>query len=115
MTRGCHGRDRMVDGSITTQVFSGVRVARSLLFCVVFCRSLVFILFFFFWPVGCLSFALRRRASSSSSNVAAVVLSVISHESGKDHIVITASGTYPWSPVTYSITVNQLMVVISEQ
>jgi hypothetical protein len=37
-----------------TTCFSGVRVARSLAFSVVFCRSL-FVLFFF-WPLYCLSF-----------------------------------------------------------
>jgi hypothetical protein len=31
-------------------VFSGVRVARSLVFCVVFCRLLFFVWSFFFWP-----------------------------------------------------------------
>jgi hypothetical protein len=36
-----------------TQVFSGVRVARFLIFCVKFCRSL-----FILWPLGCLSFDL---------------------------------------------------------
>ena len=37
-------------------VFSGVRVAKSLVFCVIFCRSLFILLFFFFWPLCCLSF-----------------------------------------------------------
>ena len=37
-------------------VFSGVRVARSLNVCVVFCRSLFVLLYFFFWPLCCLSF-----------------------------------------------------------
>ena len=37
-------------------VFSGVRVARSLVFCVVFCRSLFN---FFLWTLCCLSFDLR--------------------------------------------------------
>ena len=40
-------------------VFSGVRVARSLVFCVVFCRSLFVLLPFFIWPLRCLSFDLR--------------------------------------------------------
>jgi hypothetical protein len=39
-----------------TPVFSGVRVARSLLFCIMFCRSLFIRLYFFFWPFCCLSF-----------------------------------------------------------
>jgi hypothetical protein len=36
--------------------FSGVRVTRSLVFCVVFCRSLFVLLSFFFWSLCCLSF-----------------------------------------------------------
>ena len=37
-------------------VFSWVCVARSSVFCVMFCRSLFLLLFFFFWPLYCLSF-----------------------------------------------------------
>ena len=40
-------------------VCSGVRVARSVVFCVVFCRSLFVLLSFFFWPLCCLSFDLQ--------------------------------------------------------
>ena len=36
------------------RLFCGVRVARSLVFCVVFCRSLIGI-WFFLWPLYCLS------------------------------------------------------------
>jgi hypothetical protein len=36
--------------------FSGVRVARSLIFCVMFCRSLFVLLYYLFWPLCCLSF-----------------------------------------------------------
>ena len=39
-------------------VISGVRVTRSLVLCVMFCRSLFVLLFFFFWPWCCLSFDL---------------------------------------------------------
>jgi hypothetical protein len=35
-------------------VFSGVRVARSLVFCVMFCRSSFVLLSFFHWPFYCL-------------------------------------------------------------
>ena len=39
---------------------SGVRVARSLGFCIILCRSLFVLLFSFFWPLYCLSvFGLR--------------------------------------------------------
>ena len=37
-------------------VFSGVSVTRSLVLCVVFCRSLFVLLFFFDWPLCCLFF-----------------------------------------------------------
>jgi len=40
----------------TAPVFGGVRVARSLVFYEVFCRSLFVLLSFFFWPLRCLSF-----------------------------------------------------------
>ena len=39
-------------------IFSGVRVPRSLVLCVMFCISL-FVLLSFFWPLHCLSFNLR--------------------------------------------------------
>ena len=39
-----------------TLVISGVHVAQSLVFCVVFCESLFDISSFFFWPLYCLSF-----------------------------------------------------------
>ena len=39
-----------------TAVFNGVRVARSLIFCVMFCRLLFVLLFFFFCSLCCLSF-----------------------------------------------------------
>jgi hypothetical protein len=40
----------------STPVFSVVRVARSLVFCVMFCRSLFVLLLFFYWSLHCLSF-----------------------------------------------------------
>jgi hypothetical protein len=36
--------------------FCGVRVAESFVFCVMFCRLLFVFLYFFFWPLYCLSF-----------------------------------------------------------
>ena len=39
-----------------TPGFSRVRVTQSLVLCVMFCRSLFFLLFFFFWPLYCLFF-----------------------------------------------------------
>jgi hypothetical protein len=46
--------------------FSGVRVARSLFFCVMFCRSLFVHLIFFAWPLYCLSFLYLRLLISSN-------------------------------------------------
>ena len=43
----------------TLPVFSGVRVARYLVFYIVLCKSLFVLLSFFFWPLCCLSFDLR--------------------------------------------------------
>ena len=44
-------------------VFSGVRVARAIVFCVVFCRSLFVLLSSFLWSLSCLSFDLRLLAT----------------------------------------------------
>ena len=53
--------------------FSGVHGTRSLVFCVMFFRSLFFLWSFFFWPLCCLSFDLRilitPLVSSSSSYI----------------------------------------------
>jgi len=40
---------------IYTYIFSTVPIARSFVFCVVFCWSLFICLFFFIWPLCCLS------------------------------------------------------------
>jgi len=40
-------------------VYSGIRGARSLISCVVFCRSLFILLFFFIWSLYCMSFDLQ--------------------------------------------------------
>jgi hypothetical protein len=40
----------------SSSVFSGVRVARSLVFCVKYCRLMFLLLPFFFWPLYCLCF-----------------------------------------------------------
>ena len=56
-----------VEQKLEHLIFSGVRVARSLVFCVMFCRFLIVLfcvlLYFFFWPLYyCLSsFDLRFR------------------------------------------------------
>ena len=60
------------------RVFIRVRVARSLVFCVMFCRSLFVILTFFFWPVCCLFFSDLRNLSTPlvSSNFSFLFFSV---------------------------------------
>ena len=45
-------------------VFSGVRVIRYLVLRVMFCRSLFVVLYFFVWPLCCLSFDLRILITS---------------------------------------------------
>ena len=50
-------------------------------------------------------------STSGIRRVTLVTIPVISHELGKDQIVITTNGTCPWSSVTkYSVVVNQVMV-----
>ena len=39
---------------LRTPVFSGVCVTRSLVLCVMFCRSLIVLFYFFLWPLCCL-------------------------------------------------------------
>ena len=48
----------------STSVFSRVRVTRSLVFCVMFCRSLFVLLSFFVWPLCCLSFDVQILITS---------------------------------------------------
>ena len=45
-----------IEHIISSSIFSGVRVARSVLFCVVLCRSLFVLLSVFFWPLYYMSF-----------------------------------------------------------
>jgi hypothetical protein len=67
-------------------VFSGVRVARSLVFCVMFCRSLFVLLSFFLWPLCWLSFDWRLLitlliSSNFSYRLLAVRTNILSHYS----------------------------------
>ena len=59
-------------------VFSGVRVTRSLVLCVCFCRSLFVLLYFFFWSLCCLFFfdlrILITPLVSSNSSYLAIVM-----------------------------------------
>ena len=55
--------------------FCGIRVAQTLIVCVVCCISLFVVLFFFFWPFFCLSFfSLQFLTTSVSSNFSYIVL-----------------------------------------
>ena len=72
--------------SVSPQVFSGVEwvvhVARSLVFCVVFCRSLFVLLSLFFWPLCCLFFEVRFLITSfTSSNLLQEDTSIYEHDS----------------------------------
>ena len=59
-------------------VFSEVRIDRSVVFCVVFCRLLFVLLFYFLWPLYCLSFIdLQLLISSHFSSVKAGDLACI--------------------------------------
>ena len=50
-------------------VLSGVRIVRSLVLCVMFCRSMFVFLSFFFWALCCLSFFdLRLQTFLSEHN-----------------------------------------------
>ena len=57
---------------ISPSVFSGVRVTRSLVFCVVFCRSLHVLLYFSFWPLCCLFFDLRIPITPLVSSISSL-------------------------------------------
>jgi hypothetical protein len=46
------------DHPSSSPIFSGVHIARSLVLCVLFCKSLFVLLSFFCWPLCCLSFEL---------------------------------------------------------
>jgi hypothetical protein len=63
-------------------VFSEVRVARSLVFCMVFCVSLFIILLFLLWPLRCLSFSDLRLLITPLS----ITLSVLLRFTTSDYI-----------------------------
>jgi hypothetical protein len=59
---------------VFTPVISEVRVIRSLVLCVMFCRSLFVLLYFFIWPLCCLFFfdiriLITPLVSSNSSHM----------------------------------------------
>jgi len=64
------------DHPSSSPVFNGVRVTRSLVLCVWFCRSLFVLLYFFCWPLYCLFFfdiriLITPLVSSNSSYISA--------------------------------------------
>jgi hypothetical protein len=68
-------------GALSPPIFSGISVALSLVFCVVFWRWLFVLLSFFAWPLCCLSFDLRilitHLVSSNSSYPHVLILVLI--------------------------------------
>ena len=52
----CKTEDSSCHRQSSVQVLSGIRAAQSSVFCVVFCRPLFIILYFFVWPFHCLPF-----------------------------------------------------------
>ena len=75
------GRD-IPPGALSPPIVSGISVALSLVFCVVFWRWLFVLLSFFAWPLCCLSFDLRilitHLVSSNSSYPHVLILVLIS-------------------------------------
>jgi hypothetical protein len=87
---------------IASHYFSGVRVTRSLGFCVIFCRSLFVHLSFFFWP--CLSFDLRILITplvslSSSYNPRHILM--INQSINTNYILYRMVS--PWAVIIYVI------------
>jgi hypothetical protein len=75
-------------------VFCGVRVTRSLVFCVVFCRLMFDLLSFFFWPLCCLSFYDLQIL------IALLVFSNFFFEI-RTHIVRASDNNYKWMSIVY--------------
>ena len=80
-------------------ILSGVRITRSLVLCVMFCRSLFFLLSFFFWPLCYLSFCLL-----------AIVLSVLL---SFGHCVICPSVFWPLCYLSFCLLAIVLSVLLS--
>jgi len=53
--------------SFVEDMCGGVRDPQSLVFCIVFCRPLLVLLFLFYWALYCLSFDLRLLMTSMVS------------------------------------------------
>ena len=73
-------------------VFSGVHVTRSLVLCLMFCRSLFVLLSFFFWPLCCLFFF----------DIRILITSLVSC----GHCVVCSSSIYGfWLPLWYLVAI----------
>ena len=73
-------------------IFSGVRVARSLVFSVMLCRPLFVLLSFFFWPLHCLFFFDLRLLITSVWYFLAIVLSVLLRFTASDYLPLVFFG-----------------------
>ena len=83
-------------------VFTGVRVARSLVFCVMFCGSLFVVLSFFLWPLCCLSFDLQL-----------LITPLVSSNFWPLTFVVCPSSIYDfWLPLWYLQTFLNLFVML---
>ena len=81
-------------------VFSGVRVARSLVFCMVFCVSLFIILLFLLWPLRCLSFSDLRLLITPLAITLSVLLRFTTSDYPFGHYVVCPSLIYDfWLPL----------------
>jgi len=77
-------------------VFSGVRVTRSLVLCVVFCRSLFVLLYFFLWPLCCLSFFdLRNLITPLVSSNFSYLISLLLLISADSYFLVLNTSTNP--------------------
>ena len=105
----------------SSPVFSGVGVTRSLVFCVMFCRSLLVLLYFFFWSLCCLSFDLRILITSLWYLVA-IVLSFLRFTDSDylplvscGHCVVCPSIYGFWLPLWYLQTLLILLTSTFDQ
>ena len=94
-------------------VFSGVRVAPSLVFCLMFCRSLFVFFYFFFWPLCCLFFDIRILitilvSSNSSFRCSFILRRIWSYKRGNQNLYIEDGQTTQWSKEMDKWTNNDL-------
>jgi hypothetical protein len=100
----------------SSPVSSGVRVTWSLVFCVVLCRSLFVLLYFFIWPLCCLSFVdLRIQITPLVSSRS----SYMSQHSSKykllsfDHCIVCPFSIYDFRLLLWYLQTFYLSIVLS--